>query len=462
MRQVLVQVPLGVGDDVVVALQRHNATNVSRFAGHDAEGEDADIIIAHLTNAEVGPFIGEVDSIDKLRLNLIPAGVLTLMPPEGETPNQITDVSRRSAFEIYMDGLQSIGSWKGFLSYAGAAGIVVWLGLFTNTSYLLVAAMLIAPFAGPAMNAAIATARGDFSLLWHSISRYAAALGVSALVAALLSLLFRQEIPTQQMASIANISSAAAILPLAAGAAGALHLCQAERSSLVSGASVGMLVAASLAPPTGLVGMGTVIGRWDMVVSGLFLLGLQLVGINTAGAVVFRLYGRLEPVGPRYGRGRAWVAWTSIGVTLVGLLAVVSWQFGSADPDFRRATIEQRVRVVIGDVIEADPQVRLAEASVRFTRTDIEGQDTLLAVVYVQRESNASADRADLEERLGAQLRDAINQRGYNLTPLVAVTVLDTASTPRSESLSLPGRHAAIDHFPSGSHVIRLMTRGSW
>ncbi|MGH2416529.1 MAG: DUF389 domain-containing protein, partial [Microcystaceae cyanobacterium] len=44
---------------------------------------------------------------------------------------------------------------------------------------LLVAAMLIAPFAGPAMNTAIATAWGDRKLLWRSILRYFAALSVT-------------------------------------------------------------------------------------------------------------------------------------------------------------------------------------------------------------------------------------------------------------------------------------------
>jgi uncharacterized hydrophobic protein (TIGR00271 family) len=404
---------------------RHDGVNLVQIEGSGRDGDPADIVIAHLPNAEVGPFIASVEDVPELTINLLPIGVLTLRPPASEAAEQVTDVSLRSAFEVYIDGLQSIGSWKGFLSFAAVAGIVVWLGLFTNTIYLLVAAMLIAPFAGPAMNAAIATARGDLSLLWHSLLRYSAALAVSAIVAGIFSLLFRQEVPTQLMASVANISSAAAILPLAAGAAGALYLCQSERSSLVSGASVGVLVAASLAPPTGLVGMGTAIGRWDMVLSGLFLLLVQLVGINIAGAIVFRVYGGLRSEGPRYDRGRKSVAWSALVVTVIGLGAMIAWQFGSDDPDFRRATIEQRVRVVIGDVIQQDPDVHLAEASVRFTRADVEGQNTLLVVVYAQRNPYAPAGREELGERLTADLRGAIEQQDYNVTPLVSVTVLD-------------------------------------
>jgi hypothetical protein len=57
------------------------------------------------------------------------------------------------------------------------------------------------------------------------------------------------------MVSISRISRVSVVLPLAAGAAGAIHLFQSERSSLVSGAAVSLLIAASLASPAGLVGM---------------------------------------------------------------------------------------------------------------------------------------------------------------------------------------------------------------
>jgi hypothetical protein len=165
----------------------------------------------------------------------------------------------------------------------------VWVGLLTDTVFLLVAAMLIAPFAGPAVNAAIATARGDAGLLGRALARYLAAVAT------------------------ATVSGVAVLLPLAAGAAGALQLVQSERSSLVSGAAVGLLVAAALAPPAGVVGMAATLGAWEMVGNAAFLLALQLAGINLAGALVFRLSG-VTSRGSRYPRGRPWV----VSVALAG------------------------------------------------------------------------------------------------------------------------------------------------
>lgn len=429
MRQLLIHVPDGQGRHVLQIASQHQGTHLSVSRAQDGHGAPIDAVTVHLSNARVGPFLADLDPIPDLHLFMTPQGVLTLEPPASEAHNQVTDVTFRSPIEVYIGGLQSIGSWLGFLSYAAVGGVVVWLGLITNTSFLLVAAMLIAPFASPAMNAAIATARGDATLLGRSVGRYVAALATSVLVAGLLSLAFRQEIATQQMASTANISSATVLLPLAAGAAGALNLIQSQRSSLVSGAATGMLVAASLAPPAGLIGMAAAIARWDMLQSGAFLLGLQLLGINLAGAIVFRLAG-LAPEGPRFSRGRGWLTWLAGLATVLGLIAMLWWQFGTSQPTLQRATIEERARAVVGQVVAEEPAARLVEATVRFTRADIPTQNTLLVEVYAQRTPEATTSDDELRRLLTELIQQALDAQGYYVTPLVDVTVLAPPSSP--------------------------------
>ena len=210
---------------------------------------------------------------------------------DGLNPNKVIDVEHKSPLEVFLAGLQSVGSWKGFIAYAVIGGIIVWIGLYTNSSFLLVASMLVAPFAGPAMNFAIATARGDGLLFKRSIIRYLSAIAVTVSVTCLLSLIFGQNLATYTMVESSKVSAVSVLLPLAGGAAGALNLVQSERSSLVSGTAVGMLVAAALAPPAGTVGMAIAFGRWEMVANCGFVLILQLIGINLAATTVFRLYG---------------------------------------------------------------------------------------------------------------------------------------------------------------------------
>jgi len=425
MRQLIIQVPRGNGKAVIDIAKSHNGTNLARFEGN-AE-EPIDVVIVHVSNGEVGKVLEKLQDLPKVQITLIPTGVMTLQPPASEAPQQVVDVEERSPIEIFLSGLQSVGSWRGFLSYAALAGFVVWIGLYTSTAYLLVAAMLIAPFAGPAMNTAIATAWGDHKLLGRSILRYFAALAVTIITTWLLSLILRQQIPTSLMLDSSQVSAVAVLIPLAAGAAGALNLVQSERSSLVSGAATGMLVAASLAPPAGIVGMSSAIGRWDMVISGLFLLFLQLCGINFSAALLFRIFG-LSPQGTRYKRGKKRVFFSALVITVIALAGLLTWQFFNS-PNLQRSSLAQRANAQVQKAVEEVGLAKLVESNVRFTRSNIEGQDTLLSVIYVQRQPGVTASSEEIRLRLTQSIQTQLLKQDLNVTPLVDVNVLETPAS---------------------------------
>ena len=420
MRQLLIQVPSGEGGRVLEIAKDHGGVNLLLFEGISDRGS-VDAVTVHLDNYQVENFLSQLESIPEVHISLIPRGVMALEPPPEEAPQQLTDVTNRSPLEIFLAGLQSIGSWQGFLGFAAAGGVVVWTGLFTNSGFLLVAAMLIAPFAGPAMNVAIATSRGDTTLLWRSLLRYFAALTLTIAVTFLLSLIFQQEVATSTMISNSQVSSVAVLLPLAAGAAGALQLVQSDRSSLVSGAAVGMLVAASLAPPAGIVGMAIALGRWNMVLSGSFLLLLQLVGINFAATTVFRSFG-LSARGARYNRGKKWVFPITLGITLLLMAGLLGWQF-SSPPNLQRSSRAQRAVAVVQETVSDNNLVQLVETNVRFTRATIQNQNTLLIVVYVlQQQSDRNSEQ--IQDVLTEEIQANILQQGFKVTPLVNVVVL--------------------------------------
>jgi len=421
MRQLLVQVPQGCGKIVLDVAKACEGTNLARF---EAAGVDRslDLVFVHLANGKVEELLNKLQDIPDLSFTLLPTGIMALHPPAGDAPDQVTDVEERSPLEIFLLGLQSTGSWKGFLSYAAIAGVIVWIGLYTNTVYLLVAAMLLAPFAGPAMNTALATARGDRQLLQGSIIRYFAALSVTIATTALLSLILQQQIPTNLMIDSSQVSTVSVLIPLVAGAAGALTLVQSDRSSLVSGAATGMLVAASLAPPAGIIGMAGAIGRWDLAINGLFVLLLQLGGINLSAALVFRLFG-LSTQGARYQRGNRGVFPASVGISAIALTGLLIWQF-SSPPNLERSSRAQRANAQLQQVVKQNDSAQLVESNVRFTRANIQEQNTLLCVVYVQRRPEATRSA----EQIRADLTQAIQNRllkDFKATPLVDVIVLE-------------------------------------
>ena len=424
MRQLIIQVPRGCGQTVLDIAKSHNATNVAQFEAKSSD-EPIDLAIVHVSNRQIEKLLAELQDLPSLHITLLPTGVMALQPPAKEAAQQVTNVEERSPIEIFLSGLQSVGSWRGFLGYAAVAGFVVWIGLYTNTSYLLVAAMLIAPFAGPAMNTAIATARGDRILLGRSLLRYFAALAVTIATAYLLSLILQQQIPTSLMIDSSQVSAIAVLLPLTAGAAGALNLVQSERSSLVSGAAAGMLVAASLAPPAGIVGMATALGRWDLVINGLFLLLLQLGGINLSASLLFRIYG-LSTQGTRYQRGQKWVTRSALAITVIALIGLLTWQFSNS-PNLERSSRAQRANAEVKNAVEQVGLAQLVESNVRFPRPNIDGENTLLTVVYVQRKPGVKQSDKEISNRIKRAVQERLQQQEFNVTPLIDVTVLDPA-----------------------------------
>ena len=424
MRQLFVKVPEGQGEKVIDLARQQAGVNLAVLPGHEDQ-DDWDIVMVHMPNRQVAYFLEELDALAQAQITLIPRGVLPMTPPDAKVADEITDVSALSPVEIWLNALQSIGSWWSFLGYTVAAGIVVWAGMFTNSVYLLVAAMLIAPFAGPAMNTAIATSTGDVDLLWRSLLRYAVSILVMICTTVAVSIILQLRTASVTMVDVSEVSSMAVLLPLAAGAAGALNLALAERSSLVSGTAVGVLVAASLAPPAGLIGMAAAIGRWDMTLSAAFVLGLQLLAINLGGTVVLRLFG-LNTSGTRYQRGSRRLFYASVTTSLVLLGLLLAWQFTSP-VELQRSTITGRAVGVVEETLSQSELAELVEANLRFTRPSNSNQKTLLGIIYVRRGEGVSLSDAEIQSRLKQELSADLNRFDPEITPLLQVSVLSPA-----------------------------------
>ena len=423
MRQLTILVGEGEGQRVLALAKEHGARNLSKVLAEGVEGP-AEQVTAVLPNRNIGNLLDSLErEISQAEVVLRPSATLSLQLPTDKIPQELTAVESRSSIEVFLEGVQSIGSWSSFLAYAAVAGVIVWIGLYTGSLFLLVASMLIAPFGGPAMNVAIASARGDLNLLKRSIVRYFAALGVVVGVTGLLSLLFGQTVASSQMIATSEVSATAVLLPLAGGVAGALQLVQSERSSLVSGTAIGMLVAAALAPPAGLIGMAVAIGRLEMALSGGFLLLLQLAAINLACATVFRIYG-LSAEGAVYQRGKRRIFPFALGLSAFALAILLSWQF-SDSPNLQRDSQAQRAVDIIQTAINNDPEVSLVESSVRFTRASIPGQNTLLSDIYVQPNPGYSLAERSTGDRLTQKIQTELLAEGFNVTPLVNITLLE-------------------------------------
>lgn len=164
MRQLTVQVPRGYGQKVLTLMCDRDARNISLTSARSTD-RPVEVVSALVENSRVGDVLDALEThMPQASVTLLPTAVLSLSLPTEGISQALTDTQACSPLEVFLQGVQSIGSWASYLVYALVAGVIVWIGLYTNSVFLLVASMLIAPFGGPAMNVAISSARGDFLL----------------------------------------------------------------------------------------------------------------------------------------------------------------------------------------------------------------------------------------------------------------------------------------------------------
>lgn len=418
MRQLTLKIPTGNKEEIINVVEEFNGKNTITLPG-----EKEDVFIIFLPNENVNDFLKRIDEISKHEVSLIPRGVITLYPPASDAPDQVADVQAKSSLEIYLGGIQSVGSMFGLIGYSIAAGFIVWIGLYTTTVYLLVAAMLVAPFAGPAMNAALATAAGKADLLTSSLKRYGLAIITGIVSSFILTVIFPLTTLTPLMIEVSHVSKMALFLPLISGFAGAVNICQSERDSLVSGAAVGVLVAASLAPPVGLVGMGIYLMDWEVVWSSVFRILLQLLGIHLTATLVFYFYGKVSPDGVRFLKGKKALGIATTLVVVLGIGAMMFWQF-SNPPFLRKSSMNTEFTEALDKELKKLDYIEVINKNVSFTNTKINDKPTISYQATVLPKDTVIAEAA-LKAAIIQHLKENLNYQNEVVHEVYGITVVE-------------------------------------
>ncbi|MCY2685621.1 DUF389 domain-containing protein [Salinimicrobium sp. TH3] len=418
MRQLIIKIPKGNKKEILGLVTDFKGKNTICLSE-----EQHDVFVLFLPNQKVNNFLKRLDKYEQPEISLIPRGVITLYPPASDSPDQVADVQPKSSLEIYLGGIQSVGSIKGLIGYSIAAGIIVWIGLYTTTVFLLVAAMLVAPFAGPAMNAALATSAGKMPLLKSSLARYGLAIGTGILVSFLMTVIFPLETLTPLMVEVSQVSKVAILLPLISGFAGAINIVQSERDSLVSGAAVGILVAASLAPPVGLIGAGLYLLDWEIISSSVFRVVLQLLGIHLAATLVFYFYGKVTPKGVRFLQGSSKMTWFTSSFVVLAIAGMMFWQF-SRPPFLRKASMNTELTEELDKALNELEFIEVIEKDVNFTNTRIKGNPTVsYNVTVLPRDS--SLPESVLKKRIIDHLKQNIKHQDDNIYEVYQVNIAE-------------------------------------
>jgi uncharacterized hydrophobic protein (TIGR00271 family) len=397
----------------------------------DDPGDEWCVVLVDLPNDSVGRFVDAVSSdVGEATFVLVPIGSLAINTPIDRMDAAVRDVSTLSTMEVVASSLQSVGAWRGMLVYSLLAGIVGAWGVVFDVVYLLVAAMLINPMGAPAMVSVIGMAIGDSSMFARGGIRFLVSLLMQAAAALAFGLAYGLSVSTRVMEQVTSLSAWAALLALAAGAAGAHAQLKSERDSLVSGTAAGFMVAAALAPPAAVLGLALALARWDHVAVMAFLLLLQFVAIGAGGWITLHLLG-VRPGDPSIGRGSVRGRTALAAGVLAAMLAIVVLH-STLGARFTKADLSRAALEIAHEAVAQSGGMFLIEANARFTRvqTPRHAGEALLFELVVEQEPGASIGIAEAEARIRQRVRRLVAARMSGVAPFVRVTVLPGLPAP--------------------------------
>jgi len=161
------------------------------------------------------------------------------------------------------------------------------VGLYLNSSSVIIGAMLLAPLMSPIVSLAMGLLRQDQRMLGKSLKKISIGVGLALFAAALVALLFPHKPVTSEMLARLSPSLLDLAVAIFAGIAGAYTKSYKE----ILQSLAGVAIAVALVPPLAVAGTG--LGRLDFYFfSQAFLLfSTNLVGIVVAATLTFRVLG---------------------------------------------------------------------------------------------------------------------------------------------------------------------------
>lgn len=242
--------------------------------------------------------------------------LLAWVSSKGPRPDDARDV----ADQLFFEGPAAFSRTARFALLMLFASVISAVGVLTDSTALVIGAMLIAPLISPMMGMGLSLAMGWPGRLARStslvVSGIVIAIGTGWLLATALDLAVDLQANTQ-IVSRSSPTIADLVVAVAAGAAGAYALSRKDVSSSLPGVAV----AIALVPPLSVVGIAAQQGDWAQASGTALLFLTNLTAILLVGGGVFVLTG-IAPL-PRVMHDQHRVA-VALGVTAVAAVFVVA------------------------------------------------------------------------------------------------------------------------------------------
>lgn len=260
-----------------------------------------------------------------------------------------------------------------------AAIFIASLGLNTNSTAVIIGAMLISPLMGPIVGIGTALGRWDISLLTRSARNLGVAVGISLLTSTIYFLLTPLGDAQSELIARTTPTLLDALIAVFGGLAGAVAVVRQDKSNVVPGVAI----ATALMPPLCTAGYGLAHLDPAFFFGAFYMFFVNGVCISAATYVVFRAAGMhkqgiTDPVRERRVRT---IVMAVVVVTLVPSV-VIGYHI------VRQSIFEQRT-----DRLAREVRARYPSASVLITDRQFGGDTSSLEIAIVGDELSANDKR---------------------------------------------------------------------
>ncbi|WP_439882440.1 TIGR00341 family protein [Pontibacter sp. MBLB2868] len=190
----------------------------------------------------------------------------------------------RGLFDVLRENAKVSGS---FLTLMVLSTLLSSLGLFSNSSPVIIGAMILAPLMAPIISLSMGVLRQDKKLVLSSAKTIGLGLLLSYMAAILITWLSPLHSMNQEIVSRIKPNLLDLGIAIISGIAGAYAHARTDIAKTLAGVAI----AVALVPPLAVSGIGVGWGDWTVFTGALLLFTTNLTGIVLAGTATFMLLG---------------------------------------------------------------------------------------------------------------------------------------------------------------------------
>ena len=201
--------------------------------------------------------------------------------------NMFPTLTTEEQLEVREDLTKDAQPGRDYFILIVLSSIIATLGLLLNSPAVVIGAMLVAPLMSPILGFSLGIVLGEVRLVRTSLESMFKGVMATVIVSLLVGLLSPLKEMTPEIMARTQPTLLDLFIALASGMAGAYALSRKE----VSAALPGVAIAAALAPPLSVVGLGLANGNMQAASGALLLFITNLITISLAGVIIFTLLG---------------------------------------------------------------------------------------------------------------------------------------------------------------------------